>query len=131
MGSDVTDRTSASSTRASQSADMSSMSATSSTSGNPFRRGELHSHALVAADEVGGPVSRFGWVHQAQVGEPIEHLLEDDAQLEAGEAGAQAEVRPEAEGDVLVRRATDVELEWIREHGFIAIGRRIEQQELL
>ena len=43
------------------------------------------------------------------LGEAVEELVERDPALEAGEVGAEAEVEPEAEGEVLDVVAVDVE----------------------
>ncbi len=40
-------------------------------------------------------------------------------------------MRPEAEGDVFVRLAIDVEPERIVEHRLVAVGRRIAEKELV
>ena len=46
-----------------------------------------------------------GSAGQLHVGDALEHLLEDEPQLHAGQVGAEAEVvAAAAEGDVLVRR---------------------------
>src|SRR5581483_7361897 len=86
---------------------------------------------LVAAHEVGGAGGRFGDVDQLEVGQLLEQLLEQHAQLEAGQAGAQAEVGTEAERHVLVRRAADVERRSVGEHVLVAVGRRVEEEQLL
>src|SRR5581483_7357137 len=90
-----------------------------------------HGEGLVAAHEVGGAGGRFGGVNQLGVGQLLEQLLEQHAQLEAGQAGAQAEVGAEPERHVLVRRAADVERRRVGEHGLVAVGRRVEEQQLL
>ena len=51
--------------------------------------------------------------------------------LQPGQAGAEAEVGAEAEGDVLVRGAGACRSERIVEHGFVAVGRRVEQHQLV
>ena len=59
-------------------------------------------------------------------------LLEHHADLQAGEVGAEAEVRAAAaEGDVLVRRAPDVEAERVVEHVLVAVGRDVEDDDLV
>ena len=67
----------------------------------------------------------------AQVGEAIEELVEHHGDLEAGQAGAEAEVRAEAERHVLVGRALHVEAERVVEHVLVAVGRRVEQHQLV
>ena len=66
-----------------------------------------------------------------QVGEPFEQLLEHDPQLDAGQRAAEAEVRAESERHVVVGRALDVEAERIDEMVLVAVGRRVEQQQLV
>jgi Xaa-Pro aminopeptidase len=56
------------------------------------------------------------------VGEPRQQLLERHACLEAGERRAEAEVRPEAEGQVLHRRACDVEGVGMGDGRLVAVG---------
>ena len=64
----------------------------------------LHRQLLDAADEVrGAQRRRVASVASSRFGMRAQHLLEHHAQLEARQAGAQAEVRAVAEGDVLVR----------------------------
>jgi hypothetical protein len=66
---------------------------------------------LVAGDEVGGAPGELGLVGDAvgqpDVGRAIGQPLDHHGQLEAGQAIAEAEMGPEAEGDVLVGRAPD------------------------
>lgn len=78
---------------------------------------------LVATHEVGGPKGRLDLVDKRQVGDAVEQLLQHDAQLEAGEAGTQAEVGTEPEGDVLVGRAPKVEGGRVGEDGLVPVGR--------
>ena len=72
-------------------------------------RREPHGHRLEAAHEVRRPVRQRVARGQLEVGQPGQHLAEHDPQLEAGERGAQAEVGAEAERQVRVRVAADVE----------------------
>ena len=60
-----------------------------------------------------------------------QQLLEHHAQLEAGERLAEAEVRAEAERDVLVRVALDVEAVRVGELRLVAVRRLVEQHALL
>ena len=60
---------------------------------------------------------------------PGEQLLEQDAQLQAGQRGAEAVVAAVgAEGDVRVRVASHVEAVRVGEHRLVAVGRRVQQQ---
>ena len=65
-----------------------------------------------------------------KVGQALQQLLEEHAQLEAGQARAQAEVRAEAEGEMVVRRALDIEGERIGEDRGVAVRGRVEEQQL-
>src|SRR4051812_35478221 len=58
---------------------------------------------------VGAPV-RTGGGGDRDVGEALEQLLEHDLDLEAGQVGAEAEVRTDAEAEVRVRAPVDPEL---------------------
>ena len=58
--------------------------------------------------DAGGEVD-LGAVGEAVVGDAGVQLLEGDAQLHAGEVGAEAEVVAAAEGEVLVRLAVEVD----------------------
>ena len=83
----------------------------------------------------------FGPSHEVGVGpgrvageldvvEAAEQLLEDGADLDAGEMGAEAEVAAEAEGEVARRvLRADVEAERVGEHLVVAVGRRVRQVE--
>ena len=65
------------------------------------------------------------------VGHAGEQLVEHHRDLEARQAGAEAEVGAEAERHVLVGRAGDVEAERIVEHVLVAVGRRVEEHQLV
>ena len=77
-------------------------------------------HALPAADR-GGRGEPHAVVVDVPLGEAVEQLVEGDPALEAGEAGAQAEVQAEAEGQVLDVVAVDVEHVGVR----VARGSRL------
>src|SRR5690349_7496222 len=70
--------------------------------------GEAHLHGLGPADEVRGPVVQVVG-DELDVREPAQQLGEHDLQLEAGQRRAHAEVGTEAERQVRVRVAGDVE----------------------
>jgi hypothetical protein len=91
----------------------------------------LHRQLLDAADEVRGAPPRRLAVGERQGGHAPHQLLEEDAQLEAGEVGAEAEVRADAEGDVVVGRAPDIEPMRLAKGGGIAVGGRVEEQQPL
>src|SRR4029079_4073484 len=96
----------------------------------PRARGVLDVHVLHAADEVGA--EHLGLGDEVHVGDPRQHLLEDDAQLYAGEVGAQAEVVAAAtERDLLRWLARDVEAERVFEHRLVAVGRDVPHHDLV
>ena len=64
------------------------------------------------------------------VGEPGERLLERDAALHPRQRGAEAEVDPVPEGDVMVDGPVDVEPVGIRELALVAVGGAGEEQHL-
>ena len=85
---------------------------------------EGHRHGLLdAGDDVGdGPA-------ELEVGEAREQMAEHDADLAAGEVGAEAEVRAAAaERHVGVGLAPDVELLGIVERTGVAVGGREEHR---
>src|SRR3990172_9539276 len=85
----------------------------------PLRR-KAHGHVLDAVDEVGAQ-ARDG-AGRLDVGQAAQELLEHHVDLEAGEAGAEAEVRPAAaEGEMRVRVARGVEAFGVREHVLLAL----------
>ena len=63
------------------------------------------------------------------LGEAVQELVERDAALEPGEAGAEAEVEPEAEGQVLDVRAVDVEDVGVLVAAGVAVGGGQDQQD--
>src|SRR5882757_3644894 len=63
--------------------------------------------------------------------DPCQKLAKRQAHLHAREAGPEADVDAEAEGHVAVRRAGDVEPEWVVEYGFVAIGRHLPVGDLI
>src|SRR5207249_6206217 len=66
-----------------------------------------------------------------EVRQPAEELLEHYRDLPPREVRTEAEVRPAAEAQVVVRIATDVEAERLGEHRLVAVGRAIEEQHLV
>ena len=58
-----------------------------------------------------------------------QQLGEHGLDLHPGEHGAEAVVHAEPEGEVLVRRAADVEAERVGEHLLVPVGRRVRQQD--
>ena len=82
--------------------------------------------ALRALHEVGVDPRRLAG--ELDVLEPAEQLLEDRADLHAGEVGAEAEVAAEAEGEVAGRvLPADVEAERVGEDLVVAVGRRVRE----
>ena len=68
----------------------------------------------------------------ADVGQPVEQVLEHDPDLHAGEVGAEAEVRAApAEGDVGVGVAPDVEGVGVVEDALVPVGRGVEEDDLV
>ena len=62
--------------------------------------------------------------------EPIEQRFEHRLDLDARERGAETEVRTEAQRDLVVRIATDVELVGVgAELLLVAVGRRVQQHQ--
>ena len=97
--------------------------------GVSMRRAQLvaHGHRLDAADE--GRAQARHRAGELDVVQAFDELAEDDAQLEAGEVGAEAEVLADAEAEVRVGRAVDAEGERLVEDLLVAIRRRVEQAE--
>ena len=62
---------------------------------------------------------------------PSDEQLQHDADLEAGEAGAEAEVGAPAETEMRIRRAADVEPERLGEHRLVAVGRHLPERDLV
>src|SRR2546426_6966200 len=90
---------------------------------------EAHRHPLDAVDEVRAQaLDRPG---QLDVRQAAQQLLEHDLDLQAGQVGAQAEVMPDAKGEVVVRRAADVETVGVREDLLVAGGRAIPDGQLV
>src|SRR3954469_5273408 len=75
----------------------------------PRTRCELHGHRQQTADERRGTRGRPLVGDKGDVWQPLHELLHHHAQLEPRQARTKAEVRAAAEGQVLVRRAGDVE----------------------
>ncbi len=66
------------------------------------------------------------------VGHPVEQVLEHDPDLHAGQVGAEAEVgSAAAEGDVGIGVAADVEGVGVVEDGLVAVGRDVEEDDLV
>ena len=61
------------------------------------------------------------------VGEALQHLVERDPALQAGQRGTQAEVDAVAEGEVATDVAVDVEAVAVREVALVPVGRAVEQ----
>ena len=69
---------------------------------------------------------------ELDVGQPVEDLLEHRPDLELGQVGSETEVRAAAaEGDVVVRRAGDVERVRVVEHLFVAVRRDVPEGDLV
>ena len=109
-------------------------------SGSAIRRGRRPRGVGVNAtgissmpgDEVGRPARQRGAVDgQVQVGQAGQQALDHDPELQAGQLVAQAEVGAEAEGHVRVRAAGDVEGVGVVEDRLVAVGRGVEQEQLL
>ena len=68
----------------------------------------------------------------ADVGHAVEQVLEHDPDLHAGQVGAEAEVgAAAAEGDVGVGVAPDVEGVGVVEDALVAVGRGVEEDDLV
>src|ERR1700757_954892 len=93
-------------------------------------RGERHRHFLQAGHEVRRPQRQRGIRRQPHIRNALQQAGLHDRQLQPGELVAQAEVRPEAEREVVVRVALDVEGFRILEDLFVEV-RRLEQQDHL
>ena len=66
------------------------------------------------------------------VGQAPEQLPEHHGDLPAGQVGAEAEVRTgTAEAHVVVRLAAHVEAQGIVEHRLVAVGREVEEAQLV
>ena len=100
----------------------------------PERRGgrERDGHLLDPGDEVGRPAGqRAALDGEAEVGQAGQQPLDHDLELQPGQLVAQAEVGAEAEGHVRVGAAGDVEGVGVVEDRLVAVGRRVEEEELL
>ena len=64
-------------------------------------------------------------------GMPAQHRLEEAPQLETSKVVAEAEVRADSEGNVIVRVSADVEPEGIVEDRRVTVCRPIEQQQFV
>src|SRR5690242_11388452 len=82
---------------------------------------EPHRQVLGAGDEVG--CQPFGGTGGCDVGQAREQLAQERLNLDAGDVRTETEVRTTAsEGDVLVRRASDVEAVGLGEGALVAVG---------
>ena len=94
------------------------------------RGGEGHREVLHAVDEL-----RLQALHVAvlvDVGQAVEQVLEHHLDLHAGQVGPQAEVRAAAaEGDVGVGVPADVEDVGVLEDVLVAVGRGVEEDDLV
>src|SRR3954462_9055950 len=87
-------------------------------------------HALHAVDE-GGALEHLG-LAGLDVGQPLQQLAEDRAQLGAGQRRAETVVRaPAAEADVVIGIARDVEAPRVLEGVGVAVARVVEEDDLL
>src|SRR5208282_4267560 len=85
----------------------------------------LDRHVLDASDK-----ARSQALHRSRklgIIEPVDELAKNPFQLQARQVRAQAEVLSDAECDVRIRIAPDVEFERLCEHFFIPIRRGIKQ----
>src|SRR5699024_7620108 len=64
-------------------------------------------------------------------GEGVEQLLQEHPPLQAGQVHAEAEVLPDAETEVGVGVATNVEAVGVVEHRRVAVGRRVVRDHLV
>ena len=88
-----------------------------------------HRHALDAAEEARAQaLDRAGQLDRVDA---FDQVAEHDAQFEAREVRAEAEVLADPERDVTVGRAVDAKRERLVEDLFVAIRRRIEQAQVL
>ena len=76
--------------------------------------------------------SAAGLAGELEVGHAARRLLEHDLDLEPGQVGAEAEVdAAAAEGDVVVRRAADVERVRVVEHVVVAVAGQVVDDDLV
>src|SRR5678815_893336 len=88
---------------------------------------EGHGHRLPPVDKIRTqPAHRARELH---VRDAAQDLLEHHAHLQAREVGAEAEVLPEPEGQVVVRGPRDVETVGVLEDGLVAVGRRVPDDD--
>src|SRR5262245_28807130 len=86
---------------------------------------------LDARDEVRCAPRRRRRAGQLQGRHALQQLVEEHAQLEARQIGTEAEMRADAEGDMVVRRARGVEPVRVRKYGVVTVGSRVQEQQLL
>src|ERR1051326_3119485 len=92
-------------------------------------RREPHRHRFDAVDEVRAqPAHR---PRQLDVGQPGEQLLEHDVNPEPGEIRAEAEVLADAERQMVVGRAADIETVGIGEDVFVAVRGDVPEDDLV
>src|SRR2546426_6343748 len=92
-------------------------------------RREPHRHRFDAVDEVRAQATRRAG--ELDVGQPGEQLLEHDVNLEPGEIRAEAEVLADAEREMVVGRAPDVEAVGIGEDVFVAVRGDVPEDDLV
>src|SRR6202044_1487606 len=93
-------------------------------------RGELGAQVLDAVQEVGP--QRIGRADRADIGQQLEQHTERDRELQPGQVGAEAVVRPGgAEGDVRAGLAGDVERGGVAEVLLVLVGRAIPEHHLV
>ena len=91
---------------------------------------DAYGHSLDSGDEIRGAAGQGVVARQFEVGEPSAQFLEHDAQFQAGEARSQTVVGPvTAEGDVGIGGTLNVDGIGRREHPFVSVARRVEEQE--
>src|SRR5207249_4971087 len=84
---------------------------------------QVHGELTEAIDEARAVALRRAGQRHLRVA--AQHLLEHQADLEAGEGHAEADVLAGAEGQVLVGHAADVEAVRVGEHLLVAVGRDV------
>ena len=98
--------------------------------GSACRSAERHRQVLHPVDEV--RLQALDVAGHADVGEPVEQVLEHHDDLHAGQVGAQAEVgSAPAEGHMGVGFPADVESIGLLEYGLVPVGRDVEEDHLL
>ena len=88
-----------------------------------------HQHVLDAADEV--RAQPFDRPDELYIREPRKKLFERDPHLEPGEPGAETEMVTDAESDVLVRIAADVEALRLGERLVVVVRRNVPENDFV